>query len=892
MKISNKSKISAITFVILLTISAILAALPAATAQEPVRTKAFAFINAMPDVVGINQWTLLHYGVHLPTMWPQTGWTGLTIEIERPDGETEILGPLETDPTGGAGISYLPTLVGTYRLRTVFPEQVATAPTRGFPIGTILEADTSDWFELTVNQEPSPIYPGHELPTEYWSRPINAQFYSWSEITGNWLDYARPTIEAPHHIPIRPGNSLAPETGHILWAKPLFGGAFSPLGGGLADVDTGTHAVEDGDAYEGLFTPPVIMSGVIYYNRFKADGGANVEQDVVAVDLRTGEELWVRDWGGKRLAFGQNFFFTGFNYHAVFQYLIATQGSTWYFYEPTTGRLVMTYENVPSGGNSERFYGPNGEIVILTIDLQHGWMTKWNSAWVLEAQKWIETPDGPDSTFGSWYRRYMGQTLDARIGIEWNVTIPSRADFGETTRTHNVQRVRYKDDVATILGCNFDRGSPTGEPPTIWAITFDPGWNQQWQNLEWVETSYSDELGFDGTVPQKAYDRNVELAWIINFESPMPFANLNIEEASMEEDVFTVAFNDDPTDWGFRLSTGEELWGPRGPWHYQTNWSYESSNSWNLLVGGLYLVGGHGGTLHALDSQTGVSVWNYTLVDEYNTYLFNNAWRFRIAVVTDGKIYLEHTEHSPYDPKPPAAPLVCLNLTTGERIWQINMRGTEWGSTMSMGDSILLRDNSYDQLVYAIGMGPSETTVTIQDNVIPLGSSVLVTGTVTDISAGTQDYAITARFPKGVPAVSDESMSPWMEYVYMQKERPTDTVGVQVELEAIDPNGEYAYLGTATTDTSGNYGFAFKPDVEGQYTILATFYGSKSYWGSTTTTYLTVDPAEESDLASVEGSVSNVEDSVSNLTTYILAILALVIIALVIAVYSMLKSSK
>ena len=76
----------------------------------------------------------------------------------------------------------------------------------------------------------------------------------------------------------------------------------------------------------------------------------------------------------------------------------------------------------------------------------------------------------------------------------------------------------------------------------------------------------------------------------------MPFANLNIEDANMEDDVFTVAFNDNPTDWGFRLSTGEELWGPKGPWHYQTNWSYESSNSWNVLVDGLYLIGGHGGT--------------------------------------------------------------------------------------------------------------------------------------------------------------------------------------------------------------------------------------------------------------------------------------------------------
>jgi hypothetical protein len=473
-------------------------------------------------------------------------------------------------------------------------------------------------------------------------------------------------------------------------------------------------------------------------------------------------------------------------------------------------------------------------------------MTKWNSQWVLEAQKWIERPDGPDSTFGSWYRRYMGLTLDARIGIEWNITIPSRADLPDTTRTQNVQRVRYLGDDVTLLGCNFDRGSPTGDPVTMWAITFTDRHLERWDNLQWVETSYSDELGYEGTVPQKIYDNNVELAWVKTWEPPMEYANINIEDANMEDDVFAVAFNDNPTDWGFRLSTGEELWGPFGPHHYQDNWSYESSNSWNVLYDGLYLIGGHGGTLHALNSQTGESVWNYTVTDVYNTYLFNNAWRFRIAVIADGKIYLEHTEHSPFDPKPPAAPLVCLNFTTGERIWEINMRGTEWGSTMSMGDSILLRDNTYDQLVYAIGMGPSETTINIQDNVVSLGDPVLVTGNVMDISAGTEEERIVARFPEGVAAVSDDwmNMKNYMEYVYMQKEKPMDTIGVPVKIQIYNPNGEYAWIGTTTTDAEGNYAYGFIPDMEGTYAVIATFDGNKGYWGSEKTTYLHVGPEQ------------------------------------------------
>ena len=900
------SKIYTITLVLLLTLSALIIALPAATAQdEPIHTTAFAFINAMPNKVGVNQQVLIHFGIHLPTAWPQLGWTDLSVEVKRPDGTTYTIGQLTTDLTGGAGVNLVPDQIGTWQIRTHFPEQVVESPTRGFPVGTIINEATSDWFDIEVTAEPAAEYPGVQLPSEYWSRPINAQWWSWSAVTGNTFSDLQPTAEAPYDQPVRPGNANAPEVGHVLWAKPLVAGAFSALGGGLSSVETGIHATEDGDAYEGFFLPPVILNGVVYFNKYKADGGNNVDQAVVAADIRTGEVLWEKplltpEGRELRLSFGQSFMFDGFNYHGVFQYLICTSGSTWYFFEPADGRLVMTYSNVPGGGNSERFYGPHGEIIILTIDLANGWMTKWNSAWVLEASKWVDTPDGPDSTFGSWYRRYMGTTLDGRLGYEWNVTIPSRADLPQTTRAQNVQRVRYLGDNVTLLGCNFDRGSPTGDPVSIWAMTFNGKFapTGSWDDVQWVQTSYSDEIGpqgegpeYDGKVPQKIYDVNVKLAWERTWTPPMPYANLNIEDANMEDDVFTVAFNDNPTDWGFRLSTGEELWGPKGPWHYQTNWSYESSNSWNVLVGGynIYLIGGHGGTIHALNSQTGDFLWNYTLNDIYNTYLFNNAWRFRIDIITDGKIYLSHSEHSPFDPKPPAAPFVCLNLTTGEKIWEISslLRGTEWGGLASIGDSIITAYNTYDQLVYAVGMGPSETKVAIQDNVVSLGDRVLVTGTVMDISAGTKEERIKARFPQGVPAVSDDSMSPFMEYVYAQKDWPLDTIGVPVKIQIYNPNGEYRWIGTTTTDAQGNFAYSFIPDMEGMYAVVATFDTTKGYWGSESTTYLDVGPAP-----SPSGPITPETPETPLITTEVAIVLVAAIAAIVIVTFLVLRRRK
>jgi hypothetical protein len=127
---------------------------------------------------------------------------------------------------------------------------------------------------------------------------------------------------------------------------------------------------------------------------------------------------------------------------------------------------------------------------------------------------------------------------------------------------------------------------------------------------------------------------------------------------------------------------------------------------------------------------------------------------------------------------------------------------------------------------------------------ITAGENVVIRGTVTDIAAGTKQHEQAARFPNGVPAVSDDSMSAWMEYVYMQKPRPTNATGVEVSLDAVDPNNNVIHIGTATSDTSGTFSYTWTtPDVPGDYTITATFVGSESYWGSYSETHTVVSEA-------------------------------------------------
>jgi hypothetical protein len=168
-------------------------------------------------------------------------------------------------------------------------------------------------------------------------------------------------------------------------------------------------------------------------------------------------------------------------------------------------------------------------------------------------------------------------------------------------------------------------------------------------------------------------------------------------------------------------------------------------------------------------------------------------------------------------------------------------RQSDWGGTAIIGDSIIVTQDTYDQQIYAIGKGPSKITANASPKSSTLGRSVLLEGMVTDVSPGTKDPVIQMRFPNGVPAVSDASMSEWMKYVYKQFEQPMAS-GVSVKLEVVmDPNGNYYDIGTTMTDSTGFYKMSWVPPVPGEYLILASFAGSEAYYGSYVETAIVVD---------------------------------------------------
>jgi len=835
--LTSKSKASAIALLLLFAMAISLVALPTVTAGT---MQTYAFIGAVPNPVGVGQEVLLHIGITRELSSALYGWEGLTVTVTKPDGTTETLGPYRTDSTGGTGDVYVPTMEGNYTLQTNFPEQeIPPGGGMGFasgfiPDGTIMLASDSAKLTLVVTEEPITYYPRHPLPSEYWTRPIDAQLREWSVIAGNWLCRNWPNGDRrdPQYVE---GNDDAPETAHILWTMP-------ETQGGLVGEPLGQHSFEIGDAYEGKFANRLILGGKLYYDKYAS---VDPYHETVCVDLHTGEVLWSKVFlNDLTTSFGQVMYWDTYDYHGVYDYLwapgnaatrallnssvtvdLTEAANSWHAFDPFTGDYVYTLYDVPSG---TQVWGPKGEILIYTVNQEDGWMTMWNStnipwlyadrdyasmSWgqwepmgkIINATGYANVTIG-GGIFGSgWFTAepYIAPTTPLGLnGYQWNKTIP-------TGLPGSVRAVFPENKVIGV-----DR-SVTGV--SVWGLNLKPG--QEGLVL------------FDETWTPPA-------AWTAG--------NLSINYQLATEEVVVIWVGEERKYYGFSAETGKYLWVTPVSESYLNfyGWTEFGERPVVAAYDKLY-SSGVSGIVYCYDLETGDLLWTYDAVDEYSEVLFANNWWLFTLFVTDGKIYYGHVEHSPIDPRPRGAPFLCLNATTGEEIFRADglFRQTHWGGLAIIGDSIIATQDTYDQRVYAIGKGPSATTVAASPKVSVHGSNVLVEGIVTDISPGTEDYALTARFPNGVPAVSDESMSDWMLYVYKQFARPADVVGVEVVIEVLDPNNNFYEVGRTTSDSDGFFKLMFEPEVPGEYTIFASFEGSKAYYGSHASTAIGVEEA-------------------------------------------------
>ena len=835
-KIISYRKLSTVIALLLITTFMLsLIALPSSAQSSSYRTKkTYAVCGLLPNPVGVGQEVLIWVGITDYVQNPTDGWKGLSVTIERPDGKTDTLSDIRTDSTGATGRVYVPDKVGNYTVQVHFPAQWfnwTAAPMFDPEVyGNIwYEASDSEKLTLVVQEEQVPSYPTTPLPSEYWTRPINAQHYTWNTISGNWL--ARPDNSYALY------NDDAPESGHILWAKPL-------ATGGLVGGSTGQHNYETGDAYEGKFAASVIINGILYYNRYATGfGGGWSQQGIYAVDIRTGEELWFKN--NTRLAFGQTLYFDGFNTHGGFAYVYEAKSvpltsnpfgptaTQWNAFDPLNGEFQFSISNVPSSGAqfgaSYTVYGPNGEIIIYNINTASGWMAKWNSTTAV-----LGTVAGTMGA-GSWGSAANTQrTFNGTRGYDWNVTIPKNLP-GSVSKILSDR----------VLGCNASGWTSMGEDGVAnWAFT----------------------------IPKTASEGS-QLLYSNVWQPPAGMLSISFGDAS-DDLVFTLESKETRQIWGFSAATGQRIWGPT-----ESQALLQVYGMTGGIAYGKLFSTGYGGILYCYDVKTGNLLWDYKAADAYNEVLWSNEWPIFIAFITDGKVYLQSNEHSPTNPLARGSPFLCIDATTGEKIWELPIWGTSWGGAPIIGDSIIAQFNSYDNRIYSIGKGPSAVTVTAPDIGIPAGSSAIIKGTVTDQSTGA----------KGTPAISDESMSEWMQYIYMQFPKPTNATGVPVLISSIDPNGNYLEIGTTTSDASGTFSYRWIPpsDIPGKYTIIASFAGSKSYWPSYAQTALSVDEAAAPTITPTQPPQQSMADQY--FIPAIAGLFVLIIIVLVLVLMMMLR---
>ena len=288
-KIRNKTIAIIIALILTLSMSATILTVNAHTPMWTVID--YAYISVAPNPVGVGQTVAICMWVDYPfngaTTTNDIRRHDYTLTITKPDLTTETKNwPIVTDTTGVQYLQYTPDQLGNYTFKFNYPQQNYTWS--GAWSGDVFLAASAST-TLLVQQDPIPMpIDSYPLPTEYWTRPIEGQNTYWYTIASNWLG-APFTIGAPagtHGPGGYQNDGIAPNSAHVMWTKPIqYGGV---VGGN--DTQVTGEMFYQGGSYNVRWSNPLIMYGTLFYQEPFGNGGAG--GDYVAVDLRTGQELY------------------------------------------------------------------------------------------------------------------------------------------------------------------------------------------------------------------------------------------------------------------------------------------------------------------------------------------------------------------------------------------------------------------------------------------------------------------------------------------------------------------------------------------------------------------------------------------------------------------------
>jgi hypothetical protein len=887
-KKSKNMKHFVLPFILLTTIVTMVFSVSVSKGQVEVPT--YPYLVVAPNPVGVGQEVFIVMWIHgaPPTAFGIGGHRyNFTLEVKKPnennfnficpDPDNPVNKFFISDETGATFTQYTPTTTGEYTFRLTYVGQIISRfhPETGIPgfselyganmpnlvNSEFLPSETTK--KLIVQQKPIPdpttAYP---LPGEYWTRPIEGQNTEWADISSNWLAGAHigqnygPANAMTRDLFQRDGT--APGSPHIMWTKPIeFGGVV----GGTTEIPG--IDFYSGGSYEPRFTNAISMFGRLYCHvpLHHAGISGSSAPGYACVDLRTGETIWISDeigipykgvYGmlqGPQIK-GQLYDYETVNQHGVAGGLIWTDyGSTWTAHDAFTGQWVFNITGVPVG---TEVYTNSGEIERYILDYANRKLSLWtasatpNSPLVGENDMDIG-PAIPGTTHEAFTYRPIGKNANMSENIRWSVTIPDLPGDGNPTIIKVVP-----DDLILGTSTNFPFTAGMSRIPpsviTMWAINLDENRDDIGAVLWIHDIPCTEDPGNPGN-------------YLTRTLGPV-YVGLDKDEADTIR-IFTMSDAQNFTWFGYNLDTGAYEWGPVYDDDYLSDYQYYGSAGGAGQIGyvayGRLYVDGYGGEIQCFDLEDGSLLWKYSTAEtkELREQVLlcetNTVWGYFpifIAGIADDKLYVYNNEHSPNNPYYKGERLRCLNAKYNPsdpndrlEIWtMMGMAGQSLaGSTSIIADGFLCYYNYYDNSIYCVGKGPTEITVEAPDTEIPRKSSVLIQGSIADLSPGTLQDEQVKRFPHGVPAVSDDCMGPWMEYVYMQKPYPDKVTGVEINLTVVDPNNDCYQIGTVISEPSGVYGFEFAPTVSGLYKITAAFEGSDSYWPSSAETFLLVE---------------------------------------------------